>query len=273
MLGGDGKFGSAEVLGTSIRKFRASSDSQARVKVDGTCLSLHGLFVDEIVQSTSTLRINYADIGILWEIKKGEFTAVFDQTFEALRQVSSLLSNLTDTIEEWKVLGDPEGEETVGSTREDNMTVFAKTLWAGLDEDDVVDRCREWLSKLVTVKDFAHKMLSVDTASTEEDPLELLTRYLSVLRDLDIDDLKLAAELGCVHALDRRLARSAKGYLCLVPDNAAVGDVIALLQGAKTPFILRGGEGGHMLVGECYVHGLMYGEGWDADLLGDIVLI
>ncbi|KAF0329377.1 hypothetical protein GQ607_003326 [Colletotrichum asianum] len=38
------------------------------------------------------------------------------------------------------------------------------------------------------------------------------------------------------------------------------GDVVVALAGADIPFVLRPVEGGYILVGECYVEGVMYGE-------------
>ncbi|OCL05183.1 hypothetical protein AOQ84DRAFT_299424, partial [Glonium stellatum] len=38
------------------------------------------------------------------------------------------------------------------------------------------------------------------------------------------------------------------------------GDVVCILFGADVPFILRKTETGYRLVGESYVHGIMYGE-------------
>lgn len=67
----------------------------------------------------------------------------------------------------------------------------------------------------------------------------------------------------------RRFAVTRKGYFVLGPDALQDGDVVAVLRGGKTPFLLRkvsgGGDARWVLVGECYVHGLMDGEGWDVE--------
>ncbi|KAH0496270.1 hypothetical protein TgHK011_003641 [Trichoderma gracile] len=72
----------------------------------------------------------------------------------------------------------------------------------------------------------------------------------------------------------RRFAITRGGYFVLGPDALQEGDVVVILRGGKTPFLLRevsrnsadaddaGGGGSWVLVGECYVHGLMDGEGW-----------
>ena len=70
----------------------------------------------------------------------------------------------------------------------------------------------------------------------------------------------------------RRLFQTRDGYIGLGPARMEVGDEIWILKGGSMPFLLRpAGEyefkrvsGGkrhcYRLVGECYVHGLMYGE-------------
>jgi hypothetical protein len=63
----------------------------------------------------------------------------------------------------------------------------------------------------------------------------------------------------------RRVCITKKGYLGLVPDYSEKGDIIAVVVGAQTPFVLRpadqAAEGNkYRLVGECYIHGIMDGE-------------
>ncbi|GJN74097.1 HET domain-containingprotein [Purpureocillium lilacinum] len=70
----------------------------------------------------------------------------------------------------------------------------------------------------------------------------------------------------------RRFGVTAGGRYVMGPDAMREGDVVAVLYGGRTPFVLRkmeggDGEGGWSLVGECYVHGIMNGEALrDADL-------
>ena len=62
--------------------------------------------------------------------------------------------------------------------------------------------------------------------------------------------------------IDRRLFRSAKGFLGLCPPSSDVGDSVWVLPNAKVPFILRPrkGTGHYELLGEAYLHGCMNGE-------------
>ncbi|KAI1424889.1 HET-domain-containing protein [Xylaria sp. FL1777] len=64
----------------------------------------------------------------------------------------------------------------------------------------------------------------------------------------------------------RILCSTKKGYLGWVPDVTIAGDSIFVFLGANVPFVVRPvGDGTYKLIGECYIHGAMYGE-----VLGDI---
>ncbi|KAK4078973.1 hypothetical protein Trihar35433_78 [Trichoderma harzianum] len=70
----------------------------------------------------------------------------------------------------------------------------------------------------------------------------------------------------------RRFAVARKGYFVLRPGRLQENDVVVVLRGGTVPFLLRrvsvmgnGPEGGWVLVGECYVHGLMDGEKWETE--------
>jgi hypothetical protein len=61
-----------------------------------------------------------------------------------------------------------------------------------------------------------------------------------------------------------RFVVTKNGYIGVVPNMTEVGDVIAILKGGSVPFVLKRSEkrdGAFRLVGECYVHCLMNGEG------------
>jgi hypothetical protein len=58
----------------------------------------------------------------------------------------------------------------------------------------------------------------------------------------------------------RRPFTSMSGYVGLLPMHAQQGDKVVIFQGGKTPYILREKAGVHELIGEAYVHGVMYGE-------------
>jgi len=66
------------------------------------------------------------------------------------------------------------------------------------------------------------------------------------------------------HCTERRLGRTSRGYLCLLPKDARAGDEITLLKGGRIPVVLREADDGYMtFIGETYVHGIMDGWAWD----------
>jgi hypothetical protein len=61
-----------------------------------------------------------------------------------------------------------------------------------------------------------------------------------------------------------RFVITERGYVGVVPNMARIGDVVAILKGGRVPFILQESvarPGAFRLVGECYIHCMMNGEG------------
>ncbi|KAJ3548372.1 hypothetical protein NM208_g1031 [Fusarium decemcellulare] len=62
----------------------------------------------------------------------------------------------------------------------------------------------------------------------------------------------------------RRFAGTESGLAGYVPMRAKKGDTVVILNGADVPFVLRKKDDGrYLLVGECYMHGIMNGEALD----------
>lgn len=49
------------------------------------------------------------------------------------------------------------------------------------------------------------------------------------------------------------------GLIGLAPERVKPGDHLALLQGCKISMVLRKHRGNYILIGECYIHGIMDG--------------
>ena len=59
----------------------------------------------------------------------------------------------------------------------------------------------------------------------------------------------------------RHFCSTKKGCTGLVPNASLQGDLVALFLGAAVPFVIRPiGVELFVLVGECYIHGIMNGE-------------
>jgi len=66
------------------------------------------------------------------------------------------------------------------------------------------------------------------------------------------------------HAKGRSFCRTDTGHLGWVPADAEEGDCVCILFGGRTFYVLRpDGDEHYRLIGECYLHGLMQGEGVD----------
>ncbi|KAF2627321.1 HET-domain-containing protein [Macroventuria anomochaeta] len=98
--------------------------------------------------------------------------------------------------------------------------------------------------------------------------LAYLTRALGT-SDLMAEEIHELAAEGDYHnwtrnadcaASNRAFARTKNGRYVLGPKVIEPGDVLCVLYGGKMPFVLRPWiDGGFLLVGECYAHGLMQG--------------
>lgn len=57
---------------------------------------------------------------------------------------------------------------------------------------------------------------------------------------------------------------TSSGHMGMGPQDIAYGDEIVILLGARAPFVLRRvNDFDYCLIGECYIHGIMYGEALD----------
>jgi hypothetical protein len=92
----------------------------------------------------------------------------------------------------------------------------------------------------------------------------LYTFYSTMAQDPEAQDFYNHISLS----FGRRIARTDDGHFALVPGNAAVGDEVTLLKGARAPIVLRKHleDDNWEHVGEAYVEGLMNGEQWDEGL-------
>ncbi|KAK0107960.1 hypothetical protein ONS96_003743 [Cadophora gregata f. sp. sojae] len=85
-----------------------------------------------------------------------------------------------------------------------------------------------------------------------------------ILRIIGIPNPEMEFRALTAQMINRRIARTEKGYVGLVPRLAEEGDMVVLLEGGKLPFVVRMKEGGVWeFIGDAYVHGISRGEVWD----------
>ena len=63
-------------------------------------------------------------------------------------------------------------------------------------------------------------------------------------------------------------------FIGILPNDAVMGDVIAVFKGGRTPFVLRrvADTEEYELVGACYVHGIMDGQFSAATVLREFAI-
>jgi len=66
-----------------------------------------------------------------------------------------------------------------------------------------------------------------------------------------------------VFSKGRQIIRTRNGYIGLAPRYTKPGDWVGVFKGGKVPLVIRP-DGPHwLLIGECYIHGMMKGEVWN----------
>ncbi|KAH7343102.1 hypothetical protein BKA66DRAFT_434539 [Pyrenochaeta sp. MPI-SDFR-AT-0127] len=61
--------------------------------------------------------------------------------------------------------------------------------------------------------------------------------------------------------VERKPFVTMKGFVGLAPRHAEEGDIVIIFPGAKFPYVLRRCDDEmYILVGETFIHGIMYGE-------------
>lgn len=93
------------------------------------------------------------------------------------------------------------------------------------------------------------------------------------LRELAVNGESIRfAEAAMAVCTSRRLFLTSNGSIGLGPSGVQKGDGLYILSGGEMPFILRPRDGHHLLVGECYVDGIMQGEAVESTFRGTTVL-
>lgn len=109
------------------------------------------------------------------------------------------------------------------------------------------------------------------TVSTAEGS-QLQRVNLIPIDDRETGEIEALLSSSLQYTKRRRFAMTSRGYYGLVPAKATPGDQIAILKGANYPFVLRAQGQSWKLVGECYVHGVMNGEAFDATACEEVLI-
>ena len=112
-----------------------------------------------------------------------------------------------------------------------------------------------------TVFDAFLKTVVADMSDSADNPQRGGKAHWNIEKGFfDAGDFEREGEHVLHYAQWRRLAYSMNGYMALVSHQAKVGDLLYALFGGSVLYVLRPKGDQFILVGECYVHGLMDGE-------------
>ncbi|OAA52881.1 HET domain protein [Cordyceps fumosorosea ARSEF 2679] len=124
-----------------------------------------------------------------------------------------------------------------------------------------MSRLREY-STIPTSEHLANAAAYLGRTARRSDPM-VSDEIRALGRDGGGDAFKWSHEASLISRY-RRLGFSAQGHFVLGPDSMEPGDAVVVLYGGTVPFVLRRrgqrSEDGWVLIGECYVHGMMNGE-------------
>jgi hypothetical protein len=111
------------------------------------------------------------------------------------------------------------------------------------------------LEKCSLVSEYVSKMTNTDVQDKDEDWFNQM-QFLA--REVESPFVRLFG--------GRRFCSTADGHLGSLPRDAQAGDVICIFYGGNMPYVLRPcSDGQYKFVGDCYLHGFMWGQGMDLE--------
>ncbi|KAK4072005.1 hypothetical protein Trihar35433_4069 [Trichoderma harzianum] len=236
------------------------------LKDDGATLCLSGYDFDQIVELEDILTVPQMD-----HVDLAGMTSSVADFKNFWKAILLGLGTYFDTLVKWEQLAMSKRYATY-PTGETQEMVFAITMCTGNVESPelAVERFRKWQKALRGPR----LMSGFKYLGMKGGFYKSLVAAAGIGSALSTADDRVYAT-GTETTLYRRLARTKKGYLAVVPSQSSVGDQIGLYEGGKFPFVVRTrtGQGTKQLVGPCYVHGIMYGEAWDQSLCQAVEII
>jgi hypothetical protein len=220
------------------RGMSVSGDTQPTLSIsaDKKVLTVRGAIIDTISRLDATILIGDVDA-------KPDHATVAGAARIALREKASFESYLAFAEAANKF---PEGHE-----REES-------LWRTLCCDMTTQvPARRAPAEYAT----GWKVLRKNHQATKADgSLDWTGIDISDIRENVMNYVALLNAIG-VNSAGRNLCVTAGGYLGYVSRGSQIGEKVCILFGSAVPFVLREDKDGFfMLVGECYVHGIMDGE-------------
>ncbi|KAI1119469.1 heterokaryon incompatibility protein-domain-containing protein [Nemania sp. NC0429] len=242
-----------------FQRYAASGASLPQVSFSGMRMSAMGICFGRI-----------ASVGCVDEGMTFDDIESFGRADETGKSASE-----SDTFNEWlnMVLDSPIWDDIAGRYgKEDVIDAFCRTMVGNRNNrmmrppdqadtdpeaqrDDLDDTPSEY-SETVDENGDDGKQAEEDDAMSVSSEDSVLFSPHEMLR-MTIDGFRSSIQV----AWGKRFAIFDSGHIGIVPEQARVGDVVAVLLGCTMPLLLRRNQGSVCSVlGECYVHGAMDGE-------------
>ncbi|OCK74527.1 HET-domain-containing protein [Lepidopterella palustris CBS 459.81] len=241
------------VHGASIFEFRATGESKCSPTVSSEgALGLQGYIIDKVAVTG-----NFAK----YRRPRTLFASIWHHWDDAIN------------YGEWDQISEAHSGKTYEPTGESILDVFWQCLLVGLHEHGFEQQRREFEAfdqtyprqKLVNSLPIPHRW----------PPFKILYGVISTILSLDLmfnvlrreaRDHSFAQKLATIRG--RRMIKTKEGFLGMATGDVKVDDSIVLLRGGHVPFVARkmaDGSQHHILVGDCYLHGLMHGGAWNPE--------
>ncbi|VUC32665.1 unnamed protein product [Clonostachys rosea] len=217
--------------------FQAASPKKPHLKLSTISdhLVVRGLFLGTLVEVGTPAHLKKQPN---WWDPEGDFS-------RDMATVSSFARDLLSFLNKHRGTTLSEGEV---------MDLTWRTMCCNVDALTLQDADPRLGDELQFILDLApHWELSVADRHALHSPTGI--ERLSRLRDANNFLMRSAP-----FCLRRRPALTDGGRPCLVPDWAEKGDEVFLPFGSAVPFVVKPDLDGYSVRGECYVHGVMYGE-------------
>jgi hypothetical protein len=164
-------------------------------------------------------------------------------------------------------------------TGEDMLEAYWMTFMGGLMPDDVNTwkEYRALLEQMVWEQRLPTYLHLHHSSYTYAPAMAFLNFAIAFLYALGIYGSRMYSPNIRSPSLDlsqnRRMFTTRGRYIGLGPKAMKFGDKIALCKGARVPLIIRRDALEYRLIGDCYIHGMMYGVCFNEEMCGEIWLL
>lgn len=148
-------------------------------------------------------------------------------------------------------------------TRKLLIQAIGFTLIAGTLEKHLLDKSSTAVQGIITLLEHIDLWLTSPNRNIQQNIIseDIRSQYLNAL------------SRACT---SRRFFTTRKGYIGLGPSTLQTDDNICILFGGRTPYVLRPHGQSYTLIGECYIHDIMFGkalgdECFDESVVFDII--